>query len=122
MVLIADDTPDTRELYSLYFRSRGFSVMTADDGEAAINFAMTQRPDVIIMDLSMPRIDGLTAIRGLKAHPHTRPIPVVLLTGYPYRAIEQGALEVGADVFLTKPCLPEDLEMHVRRLLDASER
>jgi len=116
-VLIVDDTPDVRALYDEYLSARGFKVTTARDAETGIATATQSPPDVIVMDLSMPRIDGITAIRYLKADARTRRIPVILLTGYPFRAIEEGALEAGADAFMTKPCLPEDLEHQVRRLL-----
>jgi len=117
-VLIVDDTADVREMYGEYFTARGFRVVTARDGEAGVATATAHRPDVIVMDLSMPRLDGITAIRQLKADARTRKVPVILLTGYPYKAIEDGALEAGADAFLTKPCLPEDLERQVHQLLD----
>lgn len=120
VILIVDDTADTREMYSLYFRANGFTVLTADDGEAGLNAAATQRPDVIVMDVSMPRMDGITAIRRLKADQRSRSIPVILLTGYPERAIREGGLEAGAAAFLTKPCLPEDLEANVRRVLEGA--
>lgn len=112
-----DDAADVREVYSEYFTARGFAVVTAPDGGTGISAALGCRPDVIVMDLSMPRVDGISAIRKLKMDRRTRNVPVILLTGHPYRAIERGALEEGADVFLTKPCLPEDLEQHVRRLI-----
>ena len=115
-ILIVDDSADTRELYATYLDSRGFSTLTAPDGEAAIEMARRLRPDVIVMDLAMPRLNGIKATERLKRDPRTGRIPVIILTGYPYRAIQQGALEVGADVFLTKPCLPEDLETHLRAL------
>ena len=117
-VLIVDDTPDVREMYGEYLTAHGFRVSTARDGEAGIASATQRRPDCIVMDLSMPKVDGVTAIKHLKKDPRTRDVPVILLTGYPYKAIEQGALEAGADAFLTKPCLPEDLESHVQRLID----
>jgi two-component system cell cycle response regulator DivK len=116
LVLIADDTRDARELYGLYLTHQGFSVELAADGVAAVDAAIRLRPDVIVMDLSMPTLDGIAATQRLKAHPRTQSIPVILLTGYPYKAIQRGALEGGVEVFLTKPCLPEDLESHVRRL------
>ena len=117
-VLIVDDTPDVREMYGEYLTAHGFRVSTAPDGELGIASAKQRRPDCIVMDLSMPKVDGITAIKHLKADPRTHDVPVILLTGYPYKAIEQGALEAGADAFLTKPCLPEDLESHVQRLID----
>lgn len=116
-VLIVDDTPDVRQMYGEYLSARGFRVTTAKDAETGIATAVHNRPDVIVMDLSMPRIDGITAIRHLKSDTRTRRVPVILLTGYPYKAIEGGALEAGASVFMTKPCLPEDLERQVKRLL-----
>ena len=117
-VLVVDDAADTREMYGSYLGYRGFGVLTAPDGDAAVQTAMVQRPDVIVMDLAMPRLNGISAVHRLKQDARTRNIPVIILTGYAFRAIQQGALEAGADVFLTKPCLPEDLERYVRRLLD----
>ncbi|HEY2993227.1 MAG TPA: response regulator [Methylomirabilota bacterium] len=117
-VLIVDDAADTREMYGSFLGYRGFGVLTAPDGNAGVDTAVAQRPDVIVMDLAMPRLNGISAVAQLKQHPRTRHIPVIILTGYAFRAIQQGALEAGADVFLTKPCLPEDLERHVRALLD----
>jgi DNA-binding response OmpR family regulator len=117
VVLIVEDTADTRELYALYFTAQGYRVVTAQDGEAGIAAALHHRPDVIIMDLSMPRLNGVTAIKRLRVDRRTRELPVILLTGYPHEAIHQGALQAGADTFLTKPCLPEDLEEHARRLI-----
>jgi len=116
IVLIVDDTADVRDLYREYLTARGFRVATAPDGDSGIAAALRYGPDVIVMDLAMPWVDGITATRRLKADARTRNVPVILLTGYAYRAIDQGALEAGAAVFLTKPCLPEDLEAQIRRL------
>jgi len=117
-LLLVDDTTDVRDSYAQYFTAQGFRVATASDGADAVAVATQSRPDVIVMDLSMPRVGGIAAIRRLKADARTRRVPVILLTGYPHKAIEQGALEAGADAFLTKPCLPEDLQDHVQQLLD----
>lgn len=120
LVLIADDTFDTRELYDLYLRQCGFAVQTVTDGEAAVQMAWESRPDVIVLDLSMPRVDGITATRRIKEHPRTRHIPVIVVTGFPHQEAQREALAAGADVFLRKPCLPEDLGQHVQRLIDRS--
>jgi two-component system, cell cycle response regulator DivK len=117
LVLIVDDSAHAREMYSEYLRYAGFRVATAADGSQAIQYATTVRPDVIIMDLAMPNMSGVTATQWLKSHPRTRSIPIMILTGYPYEAIEQGALEGGAVRLLTKPCLPETLEAEVRSVL-----
>jgi CheY-like chemotaxis protein len=116
LILIADDTADAREIYGTYFTGRGFSVLTANDGAAAIQVAIDHRPDVIVMDLAMPQFDGITAAERIKGTARTRRTRVILLTGYPQYALEQAALERGVDRFLTKPCLPEELERHVNEL------
>ena len=120
LVLLVDDSLHTRELYTEYLTFRGLSVVAAAEAEAGIALAQTLKPDVIVMDIAMPGLNGITATHRLKQHPRTRRIPVIVLTGYAFRAIEQGALEAGADVFLTKPCLPEDLEFKIRSLLSGS--
>lgn len=122
LVLIADDTPDTRELYGLYLNHVGYAVELVGDGLAAVDRATALRPDVIVMDLAMPGLDGITATQRLKGHRRTQAIPVILLTGYPYKAIQRGALENGVDVLLTKPCLPEDLEQRIRQLLSGGSK
>jgi two-component system, cell cycle response regulator DivK len=121
LVLIADDTFDTRELYEVYLTGQGFVVKTVTDGEAAVEVATAIVPDVIVMDISMPRLDGVAATRLLKEHPRTRHVPVVIWTAYPHKAIQRGALEAGADAFMVKPCLPEELENHLRSLIPSAQ-
>ena len=115
MILIADDTTDSRDLYAEYFETRGFSVVTARDGEGAVQAALEHVPEVIVMDLAMPQIDGITAIQRIKADARMQQTRVIILTGYHF-ALEKSALEAGADLFLRKPCLPERLELHVNAL------
>jgi|SRR6185369_5644390 CheY-like chemotaxis protein len=119
LVLIVDDSLHTRELYTEYLSYRGLGVVSAPEGETGMRLAETLRPDVIVMDIAMPGLNGITATHRLRLNPRTRRIPIIVLTGYAFRAIEQGALEAGANVFLTKPCLPEDLELKIRELLSA---
>ena len=120
-ILIVDDIADTRQLYSLYFSSRGYKVVTAPDGVTGIDAAERHLPDVVVMDLSMPGLDGIAATAQLKKSAGTRHLPVLILTGYPLQAAAHGALAAEADGFLTKPCLPEDLEVHVRKLLNPAK-
>ena len=117
LILIVDDSVHTRELYTEYLMYRGLAVMSAADAESGLALAHSLKPDVIVMDLAMPGLNGITATHRLRQDPRTRRIPIIVLTGYAFRAIEHGALEAGADAFLTKPCLPEDLESKIRRLL-----
>jgi two-component system cell cycle response regulator DivK len=117
LVLIIDDSLHTRELYTEYLVHTGLAVTAAAEAETGLELAQALRPDIIVMDIAMPGLNGITATHRLKQSPRTRRIPVIVLTGYAFRAIEQGALEAGADAFLTKPCLPEDLELKIRELL-----
>jgi two-component system, cell cycle response regulator DivK len=116
VILIADDTTDTRDLYAEHFRTRGFTVVTAHDGPAVVNAALEHVPDVIVMDLAMPQYDGLTATRKIKEDARTRRTRVILLTGFPMNTIARQASEAGVDRYLTKPCLPEELQRHVNEL------
>jgi len=121
LVLLADDSPLTCELFGEYLTHKKFEVISAYDGEAAVALAQEARPDVIVMDLSMPRLSGVAAIERLKADPRTRPIPVVVLTGRVLRANEQDARNAGAAVFLTKPCLPDEIERVINEVLGRGE-
>ena len=117
-ILVVDDTADTREMFALYFRSHGFTVETADDGLAAIEAAHRLHPDVIVMDVAMPGLDGIKATQEIRRAPDTVDIPIIFLTAYPIHAIKGGALESGAS-FVMKPCSPEHLEQEVRSVLHA---
>jgi two-component system, cell cycle response regulator DivK len=122
VLLIADDSADAREIYATYFTRRGFDVVTCDNGAGAVEGALQHVPDVIVMDLAMPQFDGITATERIKANAQTRGTRVILLTGYPHYAIERGALGRGVDRFLTKPCLPQELERHVNELRRPRDR
>ena len=116
-ILLVDDAADTRELFALYLRGRGFSVETAANGQAAVDAARRLHPDVVVMDFAMPDLDGISAMREIRAHPNSVDIPFVIFTAYPIRAIKGGALD-GDARFVMKPCAPERLEEHIRDVLD----
>jgi len=114
LILIADDNVDTREMYSLYLNMVGYRVETAEDGHQAIIKARALHPDLIVMDLQMPKLDGWAAIRELQARAETATIPVVVLTGHDFKAyLKPAALAVGACSFLMKPCFPDQLAREV---------
>jgi len=117
VILIVDDTPDGRDIYSLYLQHQGFTVLTARDGNEGVELARTHQPDLVIMDIAMERLDGIAATKRLKRDARTRRIPVIVLTAYPEKPVQQRAMEAGASAFLTKPCLPDQLEAHIRRVL-----
>lgn len=116
-ILIVEDNPDEQYLYARYFLSHGFRVQTADDGETAVSRVVEFRPDVVIMDLALPRLDGWEATRRLKNDSRTARIPVVACTGHTFGAPVERALEAGCDAYVVKPCLPEELFKVVRDIL-----
>jgi two-component system, cell cycle response regulator DivK len=117
-VLLVDDYPDAREMYSEYLQFSGFDVVQAANGMEALQQALEANPDIILMDLSLPVMDGWEATRRLKADKRTAAIPVVALTGHALAGISEGAKKAGCDAFVTKPCLPEDLVKEIQRILD----
>jgi CheY-like chemotaxis protein len=119
-VLLVDDYLDAREMYTEYLRYSGFDVVEAENGMEALQRAIDATPDIILMDLSLPVMDGWEATRRLKADERTASIPVVALTGHALAGISEGAKKAGCDAFVTKPCLPEDLVKEIRKILDAS--
>ena len=117
-VLLVDDYSDAREMYTEYLEFMGYEVLQAQNGVEALERALDSCPDIILMDLSLPIMDGWEATRRLKADKRTQSIPVVALTGHALAGISEGAKEAGCDSFVTKPCLPEDLVKEIRRILD----
>jgi CheY-like chemotaxis protein len=117
LVLVVDDVAHGREIFAEYLEFRGFRVATAEDGLEAIDKAFDLRPDVILMDLSLPGIDGWEATRRLKQDERTRAIPIIALTAHALASAHDRAKEVGCDSVVTKPCIPKDLEAEVRRQL-----
>lgn len=118
-VLLVDDYPDAREMYTEYLEFSGFAVVEAANGVEALQRAIDTTPDIILMDLSLPVMDGWEATRRLKADERTAAIPVIALTGQALAGISEGAKKGGFDAFVTKPCLPEDLVREIRKILDA---
>jgi CheY-like chemotaxis protein len=118
LILVVDDYEDAREMYAEYLRFSGFRVAEARNGSEALERAFALKPDLILMDLSLPGMDGWEATRQLKADDRTRRIPVVALTGHALAGASEGARKAGCDSFVTKPCLPDDLVVEVRRMLE----
>ena len=119
LILVVDDYQDAREMYCEYLQFSGFRVAEARNGNEAVTQAFELQPDLILMDLSLPGMDGWEATRVLKADERTKRIPVVALTGHALAGASEGAKKAGCDSFVTKPCLPDDLVVEVRRMLGA---
>jgi two-component system, cell cycle response regulator DivK len=119
LILVVDDYQDAREMYAEYLQYSGFRVAEAKNGNEAVAQARSLRPDLILMDLSLPGMDGWEATRVLKADDATKHIPIVALTGHALAGASEGARKAGCDSFVTKPCLPDDLVVEVKRMLNA---
>ncbi len=122
LILVVDDYQDAREMYAEYLQFSGFRVAEARNGTEAIEQAFALNPDLILMDLSLPGMDGWEATRQLKSDDRTRHIPVVALTGHALAGASEGARKAGCDSFVTKPCLPDDLVVEVRRMLNMTPK
>lgn len=120
-VLVVDDFDDAREMYAEYLEFAGFLVDTARNGQEAVEKAQEALPDIILMDLSLPVMDGWEATRLIKQDTRTRDIPVMALSGHVLAGSENNAKEAGADEFVAKPCLPQDLENKIRNMLKPSK-
>jgi two-component system cell cycle response regulator DivK len=122
LILVVDDYQDAREMYAEYLQFSGFRVAEARNGNEAVEQAFALKPDLILMDLSLPGMDGWEATRRLKADDATRHIPIVALTGHALAGASEGARKAGCDSFVTKPCLPDDLVVEVRRMLGTAKQ
>jgi two-component system cell cycle response regulator DivK len=122
VVLIAEDHQELRQLYAQHLTMSGFDVIEAVNGAEALDLTSSRLPDVILMDLSMPIVDGWEATRRLRADSRTAHIPVVALTSHDGSGELQRATSAGCDWFVPKPCAPDALITEVRRVLSATRQ
>ena len=120
-LLIVEDNEVERELLSRRFRRKGFEVLTAVDGKVGVEMASTEMPNLILMDLSMPVLDGWEATRQLKARDETSRIPVIALTAHAMKGDRAKAIEAGCDDYDTKPINLARLLSKIATLLEDSE-
>jgi DNA-binding response OmpR family regulator len=116
-ILIAEDEPDIRELVAFMLRFAGYEVVTASNGEEAVQGATREIPDLILMDVRMPRMTGYDACRIMKASPALHDIPVVFLSAKGQESEIQSGLDAGAEEYLLKPFSPDELTNRVRMIL-----
>jgi two-component system, cell cycle response regulator DivK len=121
LVLVVEDYQDAREMYAAYLQFSGYRVAEATNGLEAIDRAQELMPDIILMDLALPKMDGWEATRRLKMNEKTRHIPIVALTGHALAGHAEGARQAGCDSFVTKPCLPDALVAEIKRMLSSRD-
>jgi two-component system alkaline phosphatase synthesis response regulator PhoP len=115
-VLIVDDEPNVRRLLHSIL-SKNFEVFEAEDGRQAIEMANTQKPDVVLMDMMMPKMDGLTACHMIKNDPATKSIRVIMVTAIGFELNVKLSQQMGASGYVTKPFLSEDLLNKIAQVL-----
>lgn len=119
-VLIVEDNEDNRIIYRTFLEHHGYKVLEALDGEAGVRCVRENRPDIVLMDISMPVLNGHEATKILKADPATARIPVVALTANAMAEDRRLAAEAGCDSYLAKPAEPRQVLAEVQRMLTAA--
>jgi CheY-like chemotaxis protein len=116
-ILIVDDYPDALDIWAIYLQAIGYRVSTAGDGAAALAQAERLLPDLIVLDLELPRISGFDVAKRLRANPETQHIPLIAATGYSHVKQLDRAREAGFDQIVIKPCDPDLLVEEIERQL-----
>ena len=116
-ILAVDDEPHILKLVAFSLKSGGYEVLEATDGLSAIHVDCAEQPDLVLMDVMMPALDGYEACRRLKADPETANIPVIMLTAKTQAAEQKTGLDAGASGYITKPFTPKDLVAQVSEFL-----
>src|SRR5581483_1307159 len=121
-ILVVEDQEDNRQILRDLFGTVGYELIEAENGEDALALAARRRPDLILMDIQLPVMDGYEATRRLKADRALKDIPVIVVTSYALSGDEGKARAAGADAYVTKPYSPRDLLARVRAFLDGPGR
>ncbi len=121
-VLLVEDNPHNRKIFSGMLTHSGFQVVEAEDGHQALAAVAKALPDLILMDLSIPGVDGWEVTRRLKADPRTRAVPIIALTAHAMRGDEERARAAGCDGYLSKPISPKKVVEEVRTFLSAGKK
>ncbi len=116
-ILVIEDQEDNRRILRDLLTSAGYEVIETTTGEAGVTSAETHRPDLILMDIDLPGIDGYEATRRIKANPHLRQIPIIAVTSYGLSGDDIKAFEAGCDAYLSKPYSPRELLAKIREYL-----
>ena len=120
LVLVADDEEDIRSLVSVRLKRAGYDVITAADGEEALLLVTARLPDLVVLDMMMPKATGLEVARNMREQAATKDIPIILLTARAQEADVVSGFEAGADDYMKKPFSPHDLQARVQALLERS--
>lgn len=119
-VLFVEDQLELRAVHSAYLMAHGYNVVTAVDGESGIELARTVKPDIIVLDYSLPECNGVDVAQAIRKDPDVIKVPIVMMTAIPFGAIGKKAYAAGCVSFLAKPCAPSRLLVELKRFLPAA--
>jgi CheY-like chemotaxis protein len=120
-ILVVEDNLDTRELFHLYLSTEGFTVVTASDGREGLYMAQAERPDLIITDMNMPNLDGITLVRQLRAQAEFKDVPIIVCTAFGIES-RDNAIRAGANRAVDKPTHFEGIIDDINELLDQPKK
>ena len=119
-ILLVEDSEDSRQVISVSLREKGYQVVLAVNGQEAVNVALNARPDIILMDLNLPIVDGFAATEQIRQHPALSNIPILAITAYDTYGMKDAALEAGCDRYISKPLDFDRVDEILRRILTCS--
>lgn len=120
IILIAEDSADSREMMQQLFRLKGYEVVAAGDGVRAVEAALQTHPDVIFIDLQLPKLDGLSVTKDLRSHPELKRTPIFIVSGHDPARYRKAALEAGCNEYLLKPIDFDRLDQLLREVVPAT--
>ncbi len=121
-ILIAEDSADSREMMQLLLETRGYQVIAADDGMDALEVALSSRPDLLLLDLELPKLDGLSVTRNLRLDPKFKDVPIIILSGHDPSRFRQEGLDAGCNDYLLKPINFDLLHELLDRMIDGARQ
>ena len=116
-VMVVEDNEKNRKLMRVVLKAKGYNVIEATTGEEALTILKNQKPDIILMDIQLPGIDGLTLVRQIKADPLIKDIPIIAVTAYAMKGDEQKFMECGCDSYVSKPINTQELPLVVEKYI-----
>ncbi|MCC7212703.1 MAG: response regulator [Candidatus Brocadia sp.] len=116
-VMVVEDNEKNRKLVRVVLKSKGYNVIEATTGEEALNILKNQKPNIILMDIQLPGIDGLTLIKQIKADAATKEIPIIAVTAYAMKGDEQKILDTGCEAYMSKPINTQELPLAIEKYI-----
>lgn len=116
-VMVVEDNEKNRKLMRVVLKAKGYNIIEAATGEEALNLLKNQKPDIILMDIQLPGIDGLTLIKQIKASVITKDIPIIAVTAYAMKGDEQKILDTGCNAYISKPINTQELPLIVEKYI-----